>query len=124
MSDLRHALQEAVDRGPADVFDITDIVLEGERRIRTRRRTALMLAGVAAAIVAGLVVAVGAVTERTTPEPPVAPVSPDELGLTQAHPVRLNVAATDRDLNEHAGTNLDYHRYDGVTTDGLILRAR
>jgi hypothetical protein len=118
VTDLRHALREAAATGPAGDADLARVVASGGRRVR-RHRAAL---GVAVATAAAIVVTVASLphgVRRTEPPPAETP----HLRLKDVPQVRPEVLQSLRNTNTDPDS-LDYDRFDGLTDDGLVARAR
>lgn len=119
-TDLREALHEAVADAPFDESDLRTAVAVGSRRVR--RRAAIWV-GSSALAMAGVVstsMLVGSVTSDQEPRP--ADVL--HLDLSQAEGQHLDVLATVRTTWREPMNELDHDRFEGLTTDGRVLRSR
>jgi hypothetical protein len=119
-TDLRHALRDAVAGAPEDTVDLDAVVATGSRRVRRRRRVLAAAAsalGVAAAVVALLVVP-GPGRDESEP----VPADVVRLELDSAQRLDLDVLASRRTVT-NPDEDLSFDRFEGLTPDGLVLRA-
>src|SRR5262245_33848581 len=128
VTDLRHALRDAVADEPPDGLDFTEVIGAGARRARRRR----VVTGAVAACVAGVLAVVAVVTaqvgrdragESVRPARPAPPQVGRPLLLGDAATVEPAPLATTRTLWLDPANDLDYDRLDGLTTDGKVVRA-
>ena len=121
VTELRQILRETVEDAPAGGIDHAAVLRAGRDRVHRRRRASV--GGAAAAIV--VVTAVVLVPGGRPPDPAehVLPAAPVRLSLDDARPVEPEVVARTRTV-QGPGDDLDYDRIDGITEDGLVLRAR
>ena len=120
-TDLRRALRDAVAGAPEDTVDLDAVVATGSRRVRRRRQVfaaAASALGVAAVVVALLVVP-GPGRDESEP----VPADLVRLDLDGAEQVDLEVLASQRTVNA-PDEDLSFDRFEGLTPDGLVLRAR
>ena len=120
-TDLRSALRDAVAAAPEDTVDLEAVVATGSRRVRRRRQVfaaAASALGVAAVVVALLVVP-GPGRDESEP----VPADLVRLDLDGAEQVDLEVLASQRTVNP-ADEDLSFDRFEGLTPEGLVLRAR
>ena len=118
-TDLHAALRDAVADAPFDESDLRAVIDAGSRRLR--RRTAVRV-GASALVVAAVVAAVVVVSDRSDPEP--LPAHVVHLDLRRAEHQDLDVLASVRTTWRDPENDLDHDRFEGLTTDGLVLRSR
>lgn len=120
-TELRAALREAVADAPPYDVDPRAVVRAGVRRTRRRVGAAVGLGSLAAAALVVATVLSG--PERPAPDP--APAEIDRVDIDRALPLRIDPLTTTRTTWRDSGpASLEYDRYEGITTDGLVLRAR
>ena len=117
-TDLHTALREAVADAPNDEYDLRTVVNAGSRRVRRR---AAFKVGSSALVVAAVVTAVAVSPDQPDQEP--RPANVVHLDLSRAERQDLDVLASVRTTwrDENA---IDHDRFEGLTTDGLVLRSR
>jgi hypothetical protein len=120
VSDLRELLRETADDPPTGGVDHAAVLRAGRGRVRRHR---WVTAGGAAAAVAVTTVAVLLPGPARGPDERVLPAAPVRLSLDDARPVVPQLVARARTLQQ-PGDDIDYDRIDGVTADGLVVRAR
>lgn len=127
VTQLHQALREAVEEPPTATVDLPSVMVAGVQRLHRRRvRRAWVAALSVATAVAVTLASVGAVRRPG----PVQPARPDTLRVPTtlyaegARRVAPEVLATTRVPRLDPANELDYDRYDGLTTDGLVVRAR
>ena len=119
-TDLRAALRDAVAGAPPDNVDLRAVVDTGARRVRRRKvRTVSAAALAVAAAVVALVVVPG--PDRDKREP--LPAQIVQLDLDGAEQLDLDVLASRRTVTDPE-EDLSFDRFEGLTPDGLVLRAR
>ena len=118
VTEIRRALHDAAEVAPHDDLDLAVVVTAGARRVRRRRVVAAGAAGLAVALVVGAATALSAGDDRA--EKP----DPAEIRIDQARTVEPDVVATRRVLWKDPANQLDYDRFDAITDDGLVARAR
>jgi hypothetical protein len=127
VTELKLALREAAEEPPGATVDLAGVILTGEQRVHRGRvrRAAVATLSVATAVAVALVFTGGGRRAE-----PVLPARPDILKVPTtlypegARPITPEVLATTRVLWLDPANELDYDRYDGLTTDGLVVRAR
>ena len=118
-TDLHAALREAVADAPFDESDLRAVVDAGSRRLRRR---AAFRVGVSALVVAAFVVSAVAVdSDRSDQEP--LPADVVHLDLNRAERQDLDVLASVR-TTWRSAYELDHDHFEGLTTDGRVLRSR
>lgn len=122
-TDLRTALRDAVAEPPPGRVDVAAIVEAGDRRARRRSRIVI---GAGALAVAALLVAAAVVSGLGRSDPDRLPADVVRLDLARADRVRLDALATTRTTwrDDRDEATLGWDRFDGITTDGLVLRSR
>ncbi|RYP86929.1 hypothetical protein EKO23_08160 [Nocardioides guangzhouensis] len=118
-TELHAALREAVSDAPFDESDLRTVIDAGSRRLRRR---ATVRAGASALLVAALVASVAVVSGRSDTEP--RPAHVVRLDLNRAQNQHLDVLASVRTTLRDPANELDHDRFEGLTTDGLVLRSR
>jgi hypothetical protein len=119
-TDLHAALREAVANAPFDEPDLQAVVDAGSRRVR--RRAALVIGSSALAVVAAIVITSVIVGwDRTEPDP--LPAGVLRLDLSEAESQDLDALASVR-TTWRDEMDIDHDRFEGLTTDGLVLRSR
>lgn len=121
MTELRQILRETVEDPPAGGIDHAAVLGAGRDRVRRRRRVGVAGAAAAVAVVTAAVVVPGG----RPPEPAqhVLPAAPVRLTPDDARPVAPEVLVRTRTV-QGPGDDIDYDRIDGITEDGLVVRAR
>ncbi|MGZ5418683.1 MAG: hypothetical protein ACXWDI_16055 [Nocardioides sp.] len=120
-TELRAALREAVANAPADESDLRSVVHAGSRRVRRRTAFKVATSAVSVAVVAVLTsVVVG--SDRSDQEP--RPADVVHLDLDQAETQDLEVLASARTTWREPMNELDHDQFEGLTTDGRVLRSR
>lgn len=121
VTELRQILRETVEDAPTGGIDHAAVLRAGRDRVRRRRRAGMVAAAAAVVIVTGAVLVPG---ERPAkPAEHVLPAAPVRLSLDDARPVEPEIVARTRTV-QGPGDAIDYDRIDGITDDGLVLRAR
>ena len=117
VTDIRRALHDAAEVAPHDHLDLAVVVTAGAHRIRRHRIVAAGVAGLAVAVVVGA-------AALSTGDNRAAKPDPAQIRIDQAQTVDPDVVATRRVLWEDPADQLDYDRFDAITDDGLVARAR
>ncbi len=124
--DLTQAMTRLVETPEAAPLDAALLLEEGKQRVRRRQR--LVAAGCAAVAVAAVGLTAWVVRPDPAPPQPAERIVPDtgrRLALDDSgDPLDSTEVVRLRDLNRQPATNLDFDRYQGLTDDGLVLRAR
>jgi hypothetical protein len=122
-ADLRTALRDAVADEPTFNVDAHAIVDAGGRRARRRTRFAVATAALSTTAV---LATVAVVSRPADPDPAPAPTEVVQLDLDSADDAPLDViAATRTRWKDGSGDEFSRHdRFEGLTTDGLVLRNR
>jgi hypothetical protein len=124
---LREALRDAVVDPPSTTIDLAGVMVAGAQRVHRRR---VRRAGVVTLCVVTAVAVTWASVAKDGPSEPVLPARPAILQVPTtlypegAEPITPEVLATTRVLRLDPANELDYDRYDGLSTDGLVVRAR
>jgi hypothetical protein len=118
-TDLHAALREAVASAPFDESDLRTVIDAGTRRVRRR---AAFRVGASALVVAAVLASVVVVSDRSDPEP--RPARVVHIDLSRAENQDLDVLASVRTTWRNPMNELDHDRFEGLTTDGLVLRSR
>lgn len=119
-TDLHAALREAVADAPTYESDLRTVVEAGSRRVR--RRAAFRVGSAALVVVAAALASVALGSDRSDPEPRPADVVRLDLGLAESQ--HLDALASVRTTWRDPRNALDHDRFEGLTTDGLVLRSR
>ena len=119
-TDLHAALREAVADAPIDESDLRTVVDAGSRRVR--RRTAFRVGSSALVAVAAVLTSVAVGSSRSDQEP--RPVDVVHLDLSRAERQDLDVLTSLRTTWREPMNELDHDRFEGLTTDGRVLRSR
>ena len=119
-TDLHAALREAVADAPSDESDLQTVIDAGSRRLR--RRAAFRVGASALLVVAAVLTSVVVGSDRSDPEP--RPAHVVRLDLSRAQDLNLDVLASVRTTWRDPANELDHDRFEGLTTDGLVLRSR
>ena len=119
-TDLREALHEAVADAPFDASDLRTAVAVGSRRVR--RRAAIRVGSAALAVAAVVLTSVVVGSDRSDHEP--LPADVVHLDLSRAATQDLDILASVRTTWREPMDDLDHDRFEGLTTDGLVLRSR
>jgi len=119
-TDLRAALRDAVADAPPDPADLRGVIDTGSRRLR--RRSALTVAAAAVAV-AAVVVALVVVPGPDRAERERLPAEIVRLDLDAAEPLDLDVLASRRTVHDPE-EDISFDRFEGLTSDGLVLRSR
>lgn len=121
VTELRQILRESVEDPPAGGIDHAGVLRAGRERVNRRRRAVVVGTAAAVAVVTAAVVVPGG----RSPEPAehVLPAAPVRLTLDDAQPVEPEVLVRTRTV-QSGGDDIDYDRIDGITEDGLVVRAR
>jgi hypothetical protein len=119
-TDLRAALRDAATDAPPDRADLRGVIDTGSRRLRRRSALTVSAAALAvAAVVVTLVVVPG--PDRHEREP--MPAEIVRLDLDAAEQTDLDVLASRRTVNDPE-EDRSFDRFEGLTPDGLVLRAK
>jgi hypothetical protein len=130
VTELRQVLRDAVETPPEQNLDLSTVLAAGARRVKRRRAGRVTAVGVAVAAAVAGVVAVSMSQDHDRGSGPVVPAHPHPLHapmtlrIKDARPVTPDVRATTRVLHRDPANELDYDRFDGLTTDGLVVRSR
>jgi len=120
-TDLREVLRAAADGGHAEPgFDLRTVVQEGARRVRRRRAT--VVAAVGAVVAVGSTALLLSGPDERRPDP--LPAKPVELRINDAQQLDIQELASRRVTMREPMDDLSYDRFEGLTTDGLVLRSR
>ncbi len=116
VTEMRQALRDAAG-GPAPAhLDLDGAITVGVRRVRRRRLVAAGAAGLAVALVMGVATVSSGGDRAEKPDPA-------DLGLQDARPVDLQMAATRRvTWKATREADITYDRFEGITDDGLVAR--
>jgi hypothetical protein len=121
-TNLHEALREAVSDPPFDESDLRTVVETGSRRVR--RRSAIRI-GAAAAVVAATAALTSIMAARSNhPDQQPQPAHVVHLDLSEAAQQDLDVLASVRTTHREPMNDLSHDRFEGLTTDGLVLRER
>jgi hypothetical protein len=121
-TELHAALRAAVSDSPFDESDLRTVVETGSRRVR--RRSALRI-GASAAVVAVAVAVTSVVAARSDhPEREPQPAHVVRLDLSEATEQDLDVLGSVRTTHRDPMNDISHDRFEGLTTDGLVLRER
>lgn len=118
-TELHAVLREAVADAPFDESDLRTVIDAGSRRLRRR---ATLRAGASALLVAAVVASAAVISGRSDTEP--RPAHVVRLDLNRAQHQDLDVLASVRTTLRDPENELDHDRFEGLTTDGLVLRGR
>lgn len=119
-TDLHAALREAVADAPFDESDLRTVINAGSRRVR--RRAAFRVGSSALLVVAAVLTSVAVGPDRSDQEP--RPADVVHLDLSRAERQDLDVLASVRTTWREPMNELDHDRFEGLTTDGRVLRSR
>ena len=118
-TDLHAALREAVADAPIDESDLRTVVDAGSRRVR--RRAAFRIGASALVGVAAVLTSVAVSSDHPDQEP--RPADVVHLDLSRAERQDLDVLSSVR-TTWRERERIDHDRFEGLTTDGLVLRSR
>lgn len=121
VTELRQILRETVEDPATGGIDHAAVLRAGVDRVRRRRRAGVVGAAAAVAVVTAAVVVPGG--RSPGPAEHVLPAAPVRLTLDDAQPVEPQVLVRTRTV-QSGGDDIDYDRIDGITEDGLVVRAR